>query len=55
MNKFEPTVCPDCSFPPNFVVTEKPSKSHGNFFQIKCRDCGDCWEEFVEQEGSDCE
>lgn len=43
--KFEPTVCSDCSYPPNFIVVEVPSKNKQQCFSVKCRDCGDSWEE----------
>ncbi len=43
--KFEPTICSDCSYPPNFVITEMPSKGKLQCYTIKCRDCGDLWEE----------
>jgi uncharacterized Zn finger protein len=43
--KFEPTTCSDCSYPPNFIVTETAKKVKYQCFTIKCRDCGDIWEE----------
>jgi hypothetical protein len=42
---FEPTTCSDCSYPPNFTVLEMKSKNGGCYFAVKCRDCGDSWEE----------
>lgn len=45
-DKFSTTVCSDCSFPPNHVVTQLRSKTRGYFSGISCRDCGDYWEEY---------
>jgi len=40
------TVCEDCSFPPNFAVNCISKKTDEiQIFTIKCRDCGDEWEE----------
>jgi hypothetical protein len=39
-----PTICPDCSYPPNFQISELPKNSAGNVrYEIDCRDCGDVW------------
>lgn len=46
--KFTPTTCPDCSYPPNFVVTELLDDNKCPFYSIKCRDCGDIWDEPAE-------
>lgn len=43
--KFEPTICSDCSYPPNFIVTALPAEKNREFFSVKCRDCGDIWKE----------
>lgn len=51
--KFEPTVCSDCSYPPNFIVTAMPNKSNRQCFSVKCRDCGDSWEEMSWEELQD--
>lgn len=40
---FQPTICSECSYPPNFIVFSK--KDH---YSIKCRDCGDTWDEPAE-------
>jgi len=42
---FEPTICSDCSYPPNFTVLEMKNKKNGTYFSVKCRDCGDSWNE----------
>jgi len=46
MDKFKATSCEDCSYPPNHIIGAIPSKN-ANLprFTIKCRDCGDSWEE----------
>jgi len=46
--KFEPTTCPDCNYPPNFITAELPSRNGRIYFSVKCRDCGDIWEEPAE-------
>lgn len=43
-DSFEPTMCSDCSYPPNFIITPVPGQNQRKFF-VKCRDCGDAWEE----------
>jgi len=48
--KFEPTICSDCSYPPNFIVTQLPKKDNKLCFTVKCRDCGDSWEESPESD-----
>jgi len=40
-----PVSCEDCSFPPNFIVLELKDKVNTPYYSIKCRDCGDCWDE----------
>lgn len=42
---FKPTTCPDCFYPPNFSIVELKDKNDCVFYSIKCRDCGDAWEE----------
>lgn len=42
---FIPVSCEDCSFPPNFIVLELKDKVNAPYYSIKCRDCGDCWDE----------
>ena len=42
----DPVTCPDCSFPPNFIMTTLYSKDRGEYCGVQCRDCGDYWEEF---------
>jgi len=49
-NNFEPTTCSDCSYPANFVVTALPAQKNREIFSIKCRDCGDIWEESADLE-----
>jgi uncharacterized Zn finger protein len=45
-SSFESTTCAECSFPPNHSVTKLGSKDKAiDRFSIKCRDCGDMWEE----------
>lgn len=45
---FEPTTCADCFYPPNFSVVQLKDKNNKIFYTVKCRDCGDNWEEFPE-------
>lgn len=46
MAKFTPNSCEDCSYPPNHIVSDLPAKEDGTLrFAVKCRDCGDAWEE----------
>lgn len=50
---FNPTTCPDCQYPPNFIVRQIPNDKENFFsdsppcrkFGVTCRDCGDYWEE----------
>lgn len=43
---FESTVCSECSLPPNHSINPIGSKDKAiQRFSIKCRDCGDSWEE----------
>jgi ribosomal protein S27E len=45
-NNFEPTRCPDCDYNPNFSVIQLKDSNNEIFYSIKCRDCGDTWEEY---------
>lgn len=55
--EFQPTTCADCSYPPNFIVFSKKDKNSRAYYSIKCRDCGDTWDEpaenFSEKLGGD--
>ena len=42
---FNPTICDDCQYPPNFMIRPLPQKNNRQFFSVKCRDCGDSWNE----------
>ena len=43
---FNPTLCPDCSYPPNFSYVRLPGKENGfNKIEVSCRDCDDIWVE----------
>jgi len=46
--EFEPTICPDCNYPPNFITLQLPERNGCPYFSVKCRDCGDIWEEPAE-------
>ncbi len=55
---FTPTTCIDCSYPPNFIITEfLEDHKCPSYYSIKCRDCGDIWDEpaeiFSENTGTD--
>ena len=50
---FEPTTCSDCSYPPNFTVLELKGKNGAVYFSVKCRDCGDSWEEAADSNFSE--
>jgi len=54
---FNPIICPDCSYPPNFIVKQLPviksdseEELHCLRFNVTCRDCGDVWEEEVDND-----
>jgi RNase P subunit RPR2 len=51
--EFNPTTCSDCNYPPNFVVSALPKRNNRQFFSVKCRDCGDIWEESPDLDGVD--
>jgi len=39
-----PTVCPDCPYPPNFQITALPHKESSiQKYEIECRSCNDIW------------
>ena len=38
-------ICEDCSLPPNWVTCQLPKRNGKFFSSVKCRDCGDEWEE----------
>lgn len=42
---FSPMICEDCSLPPNWVTCQLPKRDGKFFSSVKCRDCGDEWEE----------
>lgn len=46
MDKFRSTSCEDCSYPPNHIILAiGPKNNNTPRFSVKCRDCGDSWEE----------
>lgn len=50
---YEPTLCPDCSYPPNLIVTalSKDDFEDGRQrYDVRCRECGDYWIEIDEEE-----
>lgn len=50
MNKINPAVCPDCSFPPNFAIVDLSKKKDAQHkFSVKCRNCGDEWTEYLDK------
>jgi RNase P subunit RPR2 len=49
---FNPTICDDCQYPPNFMITPLPRKNNRQFFSVKCRDCGDSWNESPDEDDS---
>lgn len=47
------TTCPDCSYPPNFILTNLSKEDFEDDLQryeVRCRDCGDFWVEIDEEE-----
>jgi uncharacterized Zn finger protein len=45
---FEPTSCPDCSYPPKFIFNALPKEDFEDGkqrYDVRCRDCGDFWVE----------
>lgn len=52
---FEPTICPDCSYPPKFIMTALPKEDYEDDrqrYDVRCRDCGDFWVEIDEKENN---
>ena len=49
---FNPTTCEDCRYPANFIITPLPRKTNRQFFSVKCRDCGDSWNESLDEDDS---
>lgn len=48
---FKPTPCPDCQYPPNFILASLAKEDFDDDLDridIRCRDCGDHWVEVVE-------
>lgn len=44
----QPTSCPDCKYPPNFIITALPLEDYEDGIQrydVRCRDCNDFWVE----------
>jgi hypothetical protein len=46
INKINPAICSECSVPPNFAIVNISQKK----FSVKCRDCGDEWSEYLEED-----
>ncbi len=49
---FEPTSCPDCKYPPNFILNALPKEDYEDNkqrYDVRCRDCGDYWVEIDEE------
>lgn len=40
-----PMICEDCNYPPNWIVVPLAKRDEKFFSLVKCRDCGDEWEE----------
>ena len=40
-----PMICEDCSYPPNWTSVSNPKNDGKIFYTIKCRDCGEQWDE----------
>lgn len=38
-------ICEDCTYPPNWVIIPLAKRNEKFFSLVKCRDCGDEWEE----------
>lgn len=50
---FEPTSCPDCPYPCNFIVTaltKKDYEDNKQRYDIRCRKCSDHWIEIDDNE-----
>lgn len=49
----KPTQCPDCSYPPNFIITalaKDDFEDDRQRYDIRCRDCNDFWVEIEEDD-----
>lgn len=49
---FQPTSCPDCKYPPNFIYNALPKEDYEDDkqrYDVRCRDCGDYWVEIDEE------
>lgn len=50
----DPTVCPDCSYPPSFQFTRLPKTDDGkNRVEVHCRACNDIWVEIDSSQSED--
>jgi hypothetical protein len=53
---FKLTLCPDCSYPPNFILTALLKRDYKDYednkqrYTVRCRDCNDFWVEIYEEE-----
>lgn len=50
---FQPTSCPDCKYPPRFILNALPKEDYEDDkqrYDIRCRDCGDYWVEIDEED-----
>lgn len=51
----EPTLCPDCNYPPRFIVTalsKEDFEDGKQRYDVRCRDCGDFWVEIDEEKNN---
>lgn len=47
-----PTLCPDCPYPPNFSISELLKNADNIMrYEIECRECGDVWVELDDEAG----
>jgi hypothetical protein len=50
---FNPTLCPDCNYPPKFILTALPKEDYEDNkqrYSVRCGDCDDFWVEIDEEE-----
>ena len=50
---FQPTTCPDCPYPCNFILTSLPKTDFDDNkqrYDVRCRECGDYWVEIDEED-----
>ena len=50
---FKPTLCPDCSYPPKFILialSKEDYEDNKQRYSVRCRDCDDFWVEIDEEE-----